>query len=156
MTDNLTAYLNDHLAGSVAAITLIDDLAAATDDSSLKTFLSKLKREIDADQKVLERLIKSAEEKESIARKAAAWFSEKFARAKFKVAGDDFGGLGLLQALEMLGLGIRGKQLLWRTLQNSGYVPPSDVDFSHLEKRAIEQQERVEEKRIEAARAAFG
>ena len=156
MNDNLTAYLNDHFAGSVAAITLIDDLAAATDDSSLKAFLSELKREIEADQKVLERLIESADEDESVARKAAAWFSEKLARAKFKIAGDDFGGLGLMQALEMLGLGIRGKELLWRALQSCGYVSPTEVDFAELEKRAIEQQERVEEKRLEAASAAFG
>lgn len=155
MNENLTAYLNDHLAGSVAAIELIDDLISALDDETLKTFLADLKREIQADQKVLEQLIGRADENESVTRKAAAWVSEKAARAKFQIAGEKIGELGLVQALEILALGVRGKELLWRALQNSGHVPTPDVDLSKLEQRAVEQQERVEAKRIAAARAAF-
>ena len=89
-------------------------------------------------------------------RKAAAWLSEKAARAKFKAAGEDFGGLGLVQAFEMLALGIRGKELLWRALRRADSTAPADVDFTKLEQRAVEQQQRVEEKRLEAVRAAFG
>ena len=156
MNDNLTSYLNDHLAGSVAAIELIDDLIGASKDEFLKQFFAELKREIESDQKVLERLIDNADENESVTRKAAAWFSEKLARAKFKIAGEDLGGLGLVQALEMLALGIRGKELLWRALSQSSRAAPADVDFADLQPRAVEQQRRVEEKRLEAARAAFG
>ncbi|HJX98925.1 MAG TPA: hypothetical protein VJ281_08615 [Chthoniobacterales bacterium] len=154
--DNISTYLNDHLAGSVAAIELIDDLVNASDDALLKQFLCDLKRDIESDQKVLEELIAGAGESEGVVRKAAAWLSEKAARAKFKVAGEDFGGLGLVQALEMLALGIRGKELLWRSLSVSGWPTARDVDLAKLEQRAIEQQKRVEEKRIEAVKAAFG
>ena len=156
MNKNLSVYLNDHLAGSVAALELIDDLIGALKDEPLKQFLATLKRDIEADQKVLEQLIASADESESVMRKTAAWISEKAARTKFKIGGENFGGLGLVQALEMLALGIRGKESLWRTMQNIGYTPPSNVDLVILEQRAIEQQQRVEAKRIEAARAAFG
>src|ERR1044072_1165663 len=156
MNDNLTAYLNDHLAGSVAAIELIDDLVNALDNESLKKFLVDLKCEIEADQKILEQLIANADEGESVGRKAAAWLSEKAARMKFKVAGEDFGGLGLVQALEMLVLGIRGKESLWRTLQRCGFAPPAGGGPVELEQAAVEQEQRVEEKRLEAARAAFG
>jgi hypothetical protein len=156
MNDNLPAYLNDHLAGSVAALELIDDLINASDDASLKQFLASLKREIESDQKVLEQLIEGAGESEGVVRKAAAWVSEKAARAKFKIAGKDFGGLGLVQALEMLALGIRGKELLWRSLAVSNWPMARDVDLAKLEQRAVEQQKRVEEKRLEAAKAAFG
>jgi hypothetical protein len=155
MNDNLTAYLNDHLAGSVAAIELMDDLISALKEESLKQFLADLKREVEADQKVLEQLLERADESESVARKAAAWISEKAARAKFKIGGEGLGGLGLVQALEMLALGIRGKELLWRALQNSNYTAPPDVDLVKLQQRAIEQQQRVDQKRIEAAKAAF-
>ena len=154
--DNITTYLNDHLAGSVAAIELIDDLVNASDAASLKQFLGDLKRDIESDQKVLEQLIAGAGESEGVVRKAAAWISEKAVRAKFKVAGEDFGGLGLVQALEMLALGIRGKELLWRSLSVSNGPPTRDVDLGKLEQRAIEQQRRVDERRLEAARAAFG
>ena len=156
MNDNLTAYLNDHLAGSVAALELIDDLISALDDESLKKFLAELKREIEADQKVLEQIIESADKSESVVRKTAAWISEKAARAKFKIGGEDPGGLGLVQALEMLALGIRGKESLWRTLQNCGFAALPGVDFTRLEQRAVEQQQSVEAKRLEAAKAAFG
>ena len=156
MNDNLAAYLNDHLAGSVAGIQLIEDLINESKDESLKEFLANLKRDIALDQKVLEQLIARAGESEGVIRKAAAWVSEKAARAKFKVAGEDFGGLGLVQALEMLALGIRGKELLWRALAESGHSAPPDLDLEKLEQRAIEQQQRVEAKRIHAAKAAFG
>jgi hypothetical protein len=155
MSNNLTAYLHDHLAGSVAAIELIDDLVKAFDDAALKQFLADLKRDIESDQKVLEQLISGAGESEGVVRKAAAWVSEKVARAKFKIAGEDLGGLGLVQALEMLALGIRGKELLWRALAVSNWGPLRDIDLAKLERRAVEQQMRVEEKRVKAVTAAF-
>jgi hypothetical protein len=154
--DNISTYLNDHLAGSIAAIELIDDLTNASEDRLLKEFLADLKRDIESDQKVLEQLIADAGESEGVVRKTAAWVSEKAARVKFKIAGEDFGGLGLVQALEMLALGIRGKELLWRSLATSNWPPLRDVDLAKLEQCAVEQQKRVEEKRIEAAKAAFG
>jgi hypothetical protein len=155
MNDNLAAYLNDHLAGSVAAIELIDDLIGAVKEESVKGFLADLKRDIEADQKILEQLIERADESESVARKAAAWFTEKLARVKFKIGGEDLGGLGLLQALEMLALGIRGKEALWCALEQSGTLLPGNIDLAELKRRAVEQQQRVEQRRLEAARAAF-
>lgn len=155
MNDNLTTYLNDHLAGSVAALELIDDLINVSEDASLKLFLANLKCDIEADQKILEGLLEAASEDQSAMRKAAAWVTEKFARAKFKVAGEDLGGLGLVQGFEMLALGIRGKELLWRALASSNSSSLRDIDVAELEQRAEEQQKRVEEKRLEAARAAF-
>ena len=77
MNNNLAAYLNDHLAGSVAAIELIDDLVNGSDDASLTQFLADLKRDIDSDQKALEKLIDRIGEDESVVRKTAAWVSEK-------------------------------------------------------------------------------
>jgi hypothetical protein len=94
MNNNITTYLNDHLAGSVAALELISDLIKASDDASLKQFLANLKCDIEADQKILERLLDAADRNQSVMRKAAAWVSEKFAGAKFKVASEDLGGLG--------------------------------------------------------------
>jgi hypothetical protein len=62
--------------------------------------------------------------------------------------------MGLLQAFEVLVLGITGKQLLWRALNASLGSSPllRGADLSRLEERAIEQIERVEAKRLEAAR----
>ncbi len=151
----LFVYINDHIAGSVAALELIDHLISSHADHPLEAFLLDLQREIKADQEVLRELLGDANQHESWFRKLAGWMTEKFARSKIKIAGEQIGGLGLVQALEMLALGIRGKQLLWRALGTSKWPALRNVDLARLEQRAIEQQERVEEKRLAAARKAF-
>jgi hypothetical protein len=152
----LLAYINDHLAGSVAALEMLEHLIKANAGQPLASFFADLAHDIKADQQVLKQMLGNARQKESLFRKMAAWVTEKFARSKFKLAGEKVGGLGLVQALEMLALGIRGKELLWRALATSHWPMVHDVDLARLERRAIEQQERVEEKRLQAAHAAFG
>ena len=60
-------------------------------------------------------------------------------------------------ALEALVLGITGKRSLWRALHAASRSVPelARLDYSGLEKRAIEQCERVEAKRLELARSVF-
>jgi len=151
----LVVYMNDHIAGSVAALELLDHLIKCCADEPLAAFLSELRRDIRADQEVLKRLLDYEQQSESRFRKLVAWVTEKFARSKFKFAGEQVGGLGLVQALETLALGIRGKELLWRALATSNWAPLQDVDLANLQQRALEQQAQVEQKRLEAARAAF-
>ena len=151
----LLAYINYNIAGSVAALEMLDHLIKAHVGQPLASFFVDLARDIKADQQVLKHLLGEARQHESFFRKAAAWVTEKFARSKLKLAGEQVGGLGLVQALEMLELGIRGKELLWRALATSNWPVVDNVDLARLEQRAIEQQARVEEKRLEAARAAF-
>jgi hypothetical protein len=151
----LFVYINDHVAGSVAALELIEHLVSSYVGQPLESFFAELEREIKSDQTVLKQLLAAAEQKPSFFRSFTGWITEKFARAKLKLAGQKLGGLGLVQALEMLALGIRGKQLLWRALAASDWRPLQDVDLARLEQQAIEQQERVEEKRLVAVREAF-
>jgi hypothetical protein len=153
----LAIYLNDHLAGSVAAIELLDDLIKTHENQPLAKFLADLRKDVSADQEVLRKLLKKFKAGESPIRKAGAWLAEKFSRAKLQASGEKVGELGLVQAFEMLVLGITGKQLLWRSLSATiGNSPLLDgIDLEQLEERAIEQIERVEAKRLEAAREAF-
>ena len=90
-------------------------------------------------------------------RNAGAWVAEKFSRAKLGLSDGEVSGLRLLQTLESLALGITGKRLLWRALGAIRQASPAlqQTDFEHLEKRAIEQADRVEIKRLETARAVF-
>ena len=153
---SLSVYINDHLAGSVAALEMLEHLMKSCADQPLASFFADLARDIKADQQVLKQLLGATRRKESLFRKAAAWVTEKLARAKFKFAGEQLGGVGLMQALETLALGLRGKELLWRALATSHWPALQAVDLARLQQRAIEQQQRVEEKRLEAACAAFG
>jgi hypothetical protein len=152
----LTSYLNDHLAGSVAAIELLDHLIEVHEGEPLEKFFKELRGEINADQEVLRKLVQRFA-KESAIRKAGAWLVEKFSRARIQIAGEKLGEMGLLQALEVLVLGITGKQLLWRALSAALANSPllRGVDLQQLEERAIAQIERVEAKRLETAREAL-
>jgi hypothetical protein len=149
------SYLNDHLAGAVAALELLADLIEGHKDQPLEKFFVDLRRGIEADVEVLRKLIGTMGVRESVVRKTVAWIAGKFASLKFTGAGEKIGGLGLVQALETLALGIRGKQLLWRSLAASDWPAPQGVDLAQLEARAIEQQDRVEVKRLDAVRQAF-
>jgi hypothetical protein len=73
--------LNDHLAGSVAALELVDRLIATYKGKPLEQFFKDLRSEIDADQRELQDLIEALGEKESPVRKAGLWMAEKFSRA---------------------------------------------------------------------------
>jgi hypothetical protein len=153
----LAAYLNDHFAGSIAAIELLDHLAKEFDGQRLGTFFREVRDDVRADQDVLRGLMEKLGVEESGLRKAGAWILEKVGQAKLNVSGNEAGGLGLLQALEGLALGITGKQLLWRSLataaRNSAKL--QGMDFTRLEQRAKEQFERVEAERLKAASEAF-
>jgi hypothetical protein len=150
----LHTYLNDHLAGSVAAIELLDNLIGHHSEDRFGKFFSDLRDDIHADQEKLRDLIGKVGGKESALRKVAGWVSEKFGRVKI---GDTDDSAELLQALEGLALGVTGKQLLWRSLAAIAPNFPAlqGTDFSELEKRAQEQFGRVETLRIEMVREAF-
>ena len=153
----LASYLNDHLAGSVAAIELLDHLIKEQKGQRLEKFLVDLRNDVRADQEVLQNLIGQLDLEESSIRKVGAWIVEKIGRAKITLSGDSAGELGLLQALEALALGITGKKLLWRSLGTveAELSPLQGVDLSRLEQRAADQFERVEKERLHLSREAL-
>ena len=152
--ERLHAYLNDHLAGSVAAIELLDNLIEKHSEDRFGKFFADLRDDIHVDQDRLRDLIGKIGGKESALRKAAGWVSEKFGRMKI---GDTEDSAELLQALEGLALGITGKKLLWRSLGTiaTNFPALQGTDFSALQQRAQEQFERVEDLRLQMAREAF-
>ncbi len=80
--DTLSKYLNDHLAGSVAALELLDHLREVSKGTVRERLFATLRSEIEADQKVLQELLRGLGRKESRVRKAAAWLTEKVGEAK--------------------------------------------------------------------------
>ena len=149
---NVSIYLNDHLAGSVAALELLDHLIETSSDPAFDAFLTTLKNDIEADQHVLENLLLQLGEEQSAVRKAGAWVLEKISRLKLQANAED-SGLGVFQALEALALGITGKCALWRSLASASKTVKAlgGLDYPHLEKRAAEQFERIQAKALELA-----
>ena len=155
--EKLTIYLNDHLAGSVGALELLDHLIETYKGKPIELFFKDLRNEISADQSTLQDLIENLGKEESAVRKAGAWMAEKFSRAKIRLSASEEGQMRLLHALEGLVLGITGKRGLWTALAAAAYTMPQlrELDYAHLEKRATEQCGRVEVKRLEVAREVF-
>jgi hypothetical protein len=155
--NELGTYLNDHLAGSVAAIELLDHLIKEQSGQRLEKFLVDLREDVTADQETLRDLIRKLGGEEGALRKAGAWIVEKLGQVKIGASGDQINGLGLFQALEVLALGIKGKELLWRSLTAVEASLPQlqGLDLAQLERRAKEQFERVENERLHLTHEVF-
>jgi hypothetical protein len=153
----LRTYLNDHLAGSVAALEMLDHLADLHSDPDRKQFFIGLHAEVQEDQKVLQRLLEQVGGEESAVRKAAAWLSEKFGQAKLRLDDTGDGQLRVLEALETVALGIQGKLALWRALAAVADRVPQlrGIDFSRLEQRALQQHQQVDAQRLQTARTTL-
>ena len=153
--EELADYLNDHLAGSVAAVELLDRLIA--EKPSLEPFLRELRSEIEADGVTLKELMNRLGLEESPIRKAGAWILEKFSRVKMPLGKGPGGELGLFLAFESLALGINGKKLLWRALAAASKSAPElrGADYTRLERRAESQWDLVEVRRLQIAQKIF-
>ena len=155
--EQIATYLNDHLAGSVVAIELMEHLEAAHAGTPLERFFAELRADVMADRKELEALMSRLGIQESGARKATAWLTEKITEIKLRLDDPAGGALRLLEALEALSLGIEGKRGMCLALAAAAEVAPGlkAIDYERMKRRAEEQRQRVEEVRLHAAKAAF-
>jgi hypothetical protein len=154
---SLATYLNDHLAGSVAAVELLELIDQMHVGDDKVAFVFELRAEIESDRGELEALMARLQIAVSRTRKAAAWFSEKFTEFKLRLDSREDGALRRLEVWEALSLGIEGKRLLWVSLATAAESRPdlAGPDYNHLQHRAKEQRRNVESMRIKAARAAL-
>jgi hypothetical protein len=127
----LSTYLDDHLTGSVGAIEMVERAIEENAGTLLGRRLEEVLKEIRKDQAVLQDLIERLGSKENPP-----------------------GDLAWLELLETLTMGIHGKRALWRALRVVANKHPvlRGIDLDLLERRAVEQHDRVEEWRLEAAR----
>jgi hypothetical protein len=153
----LPTYLNDHLAGSIAAVDLLEHLEAAYKQTELASFFAELRSEIQADRRELQDLMGRLQIAQSRPRKLSAWITGKVTEFKLRLDDSARGSLRLLESLEVVGLGIHGKLALWRALSAAAASSPvlQGFDYERLAQRAEEQRCRVEVVRLEAAKAAF-
>jgi hypothetical protein len=156
-TESLVTYLNDHLAGSVVAIELLDQLIEGHTGTELGSFLTEMRAAIVEDQDVLKGLIHRLGVDQSAFKKAAAWFSEKVTRLKLAVGKPGQDKLALFESLEALALGVLGKRSLWQALAvvRDSRLPVPAPELARLEQRANDQYRRFEERRLQAAVEAF-
>src|SRR5918998_136087 len=155
---SLATYLNDHLAGSVVALELLDHLekdGAGTAETSL---LAGVHADIAADRQELEAFMAQLGITVSAPRKATGWLVEKLSEIKLHLDDTGDGALRRLEALETISLGIAGKQALWDALAAAvGDAPElNGLDYARLGQRAETQRAVMESLRLHAAKKAFG
>jgi hypothetical protein len=154
----LATYLNDHLAGTEAALELLDHLEKEHAGTQIAMLAAGLREDIAADRRELESLMARLEIAQSASRKATAWLSEKATQLKLRLDDPQEGGnLRLLEIFEALSLGIEGKRLLWRSLKTAAVYNPElqGTDYQKLENRADEQRIGLEPFRMGAAKGTF-
>jgi hypothetical protein len=154
---HVAIYLNDHLAGSVVAVELLEHLDATHKGTPLESFVAQLSTDIEADRQELKSLMDRLGVAESHTRKASAWLAEKVTELKLVVDDPADGELRLFESLETLSLGIEGKRALWLALSSAAEEAPElrVADYERLVRRAEEQRSRVELVRLEVAKRAL-
>lgn len=157
-SDNIETYLNDHLAGSVVALDLLEHLERLQLEPGVATALAEIRADIAVEREQLEALMDRLDVVRSRPRKATAWIAEKFTELKLRLDDREGGTLRLFEGVEAVALGLDGRRALWRALSAAAEVNPElrGPDYSRLIERADDQRKRTEAVRIDAARAALG
>lgn len=151
----LEKYLNDHLSGSAAALSLLRTLADS--DSRESVFYLKLRDDIAENRKILTQMMRAAGFQRRHWLEHFAALTSAAGQLRLRWQGLSAGHLGLVEALEILELGIQGQLLLWRCLKETGPALGlwDDVDFAGLIASAETQRNQVETRRLTAAKRAF-
>lgn len=146
----LTIYLNDHRAGSTAALELARRSARSNRGTALGDFLEGLVSELAEDKRALEDLMDQVGASADRAKTAAAWTAEKLGRLKLNDSLVSYSPLSRLEELELLVLAVSGKLLLWQALERRGGHELASIDLQTLAERAQSQLRRLRSRRLEA------
>jgi hypothetical protein len=150
----LEIYLNDHLAGSIVGVELVQRIAGSNRGTPLGNLLEGLTVELREDRETLERLMDQLGAGRDRVKATGAWAAEKVGRLKLNGQLRGYSPLSRLEELESLRVGIRGKLDMWRALSNAlGEVP--GFDFDELAARAERQLGRLDEHHLKAAESAL-
>src|SRR3954452_2416016 len=153
--DNLATYLNDHLAGATTGRELAKRARSNNRGTEFEATLEWLVEEIVEDRESLLGIMRAVGAPEDHLKKLAAYAVERVGRLKPNNSILSYSPLSRVVEFEGLVLGVTGKLAGWRALQQLEDPRLAEFDLERLAQRALEQRERVEEQRREAARLAF-
>lgn len=157
MSDHLANYLNDHLAGSMTALELVEKAADRNRENRLGAFLAELHGALDEDRAALEGVMERLGVEKGGVKATAGRVVEKVSRLRLheKVTGDP--DLSRVLELETMIMGVTGKLQLWHSLQASLASDPrlAGVDLDALVRRAHDQLAGLDDHHREAAAGAF-
>jgi hypothetical protein len=157
-TQALEVYMNDHLAGSAAAVELIDRIRANNKGTPLDAHLEGLAPDVEADRATLTGIMEGLGVPTSTPKQLAGRVLETLSRVRLSQHVTRSADVTRLMEIETLSLGIEGKLSLWRSLgQIAGsHAVLADAGLPALADRAVRQRAGLEPFRLEAAGQAFG
>ena len=153
--DNLATYLNDHLAGATTGRELAKRTLSNNRGTPFEPTLEWLVEQIVEDREALLDIMRVVAAPEDHLKKLAAFALERLGRLKPNNSLISYSPLSRLVEFEGLLVGVTGKLALWRSLQQLQDPRLANVDLERLAQRAIEQRDRIEEQREQAARLAL-
>jgi hypothetical protein len=144
--DDLSVYLNDHLAGATAGV----NLAHRAVDGAIAA-------EIEEDRATLIEIMDLVGVRQDPVKVALGWAALQAARLRFAAELIGHAPLSRLEQVEALALGVEGKLSLWQVLRHTLGSDPrlAPIDLEELIARARSQRRRLERLRMRAAYEAF-
>jgi hypothetical protein len=155
--NHIAIYLKDHLAGSEAALEILDHLERTHGTGMVGDMVRRLRPEFIGERQELARLLDQLDASTSVPRRVFGWLSEKALELKLIADDPGDGTLRLLEAVETLELGVHGKLGLWKALAANEQLVPvlSMVQYEPLIRQAEAQETLIESVRLDAAQSAF-
>jgi hypothetical protein len=153
--NNLATYLNDHLAGATTGRELAKRTLSNNRGTQFEPTLEWIVEQIVEDREALLGIMRAVDAPEDHLKKVAAFAVERVGRLKPNNSLFSYSPLSRLVEFEGLVLGVSGKLAGWRSLQQLDDPRLEAFDLELLAQRALEQQQRLEENRREAARLAL-
>lgn len=152
--DLLELYLQDHLAGSLAAIELARRVQEENQGNEFGDALREIREEFEAERRELRLIIDGLNLERSRFKLGAAWFGEKVTRLATKGRLGGYSMLGRVVELESLLATVQTRVGVWRTLQSLSEAYPAleSFDLEGFERQARNQLERLDKLHQRAAR----
>ena len=138
--DDLSVYLNDHLGGATAGVSL----ARRVTDGALAA-------EIEEDRRRLIEIMDRLGVAQDSVKVALGWAAIQAARLRFAAERLGHAPLSRLEQVEALALGVEGKLALWQALRRTHGSDLEGVDLDDLIARARSQRRQLERLRMSAA-----
>jgi hypothetical protein len=147
----LGTYLNDHLTGSIVALGLARRRGSAQGDDEIGAFLRSFVHEVELDQQSLRSIMKMLRTPPRISREffgtATSWLDS--IRGTLNLPGAP----NLVRDIEVLIMGVRGKELLWTSLERLRVI--TEPPLAELQARARDQIAGLEELHARCVAAEF-
>ena len=142
----LRSYLRDHFGGSIAAVNIAERRRRAEAPGATRASLDRFIRGVEEDRERLRALMRELGIEPSLLKSAVAVGASWLREAQCATEVSD---LRNLRDLELLLMGVRGKELLWPTLERVGILEASSAQV--LLERAADQRSILERLHARAA-----